>query len=705
MVSVQADVVCIIRGLEHTDIEYIRINSYGVYDKDTEDPHPTYGTTYGTRGDEARKRLDGQITTDIPSGTYHKQLQIPETIEDSALGQHDQRSWSALDWTDLISHEPKDHSGLEPQSGSRTTASPGASLPSNEGWMEQSTIVGSEALPKALVQFDTKGGAVGASEPSERPDESLPDFKDTTSSRWDLEEATVTIEESRPAASRTERPKRYEKPVIVQRPYVLTQDASYRRNRDRSVVYHQQREDRELKKHRIFFKPKGIGSLNPLIIHGDGGNEIPPSRVRVSTEQMRDENRNHHQDTRSVDRRDEKTSQAFVDPYQSIGANPPQPVNQDSLSSFNPEPHVLVHSETGSTPDEPAHFLSRMLVKWYHFSSYTIWEILFEWYHSGSKLLWPRQCGKPLYVDVSPNEADAAVSYAQHISRPASVSISSVTSSRASAGTSLQSSPSQPAYSETSAEENTSSPTTTRPIVGANVPRLPPGTKLFLLMCVNTGPYQIKLAQVELTNVGNDETLFRRIREEYKAMRGTLMRNPFRIARKVEYVKFGLIRRHKSGECVGNYQTNSIPTLKEVIQREYAFSPCPPLIGPMPIQSHLFMHSFLNPGDHSGSMAVGQLPKKVGRKLRCTGLTGQLSDPSTMPFGWGIYIVEGLNTTLVVWLLGAGLLFVFLLTAVWTTVNDDVQSGMGIGQFALAFLALLLTTAAVKESNTLPAFG
>ncbi|KAK8054626.1 hypothetical protein PG994_009693 [Apiospora phragmitis] len=122
----------------------------------------------------------------------------------------------------------------------------------------------------------------------------------------------------------------------------------------------------------------------------------------------------------------------------------------------------------------------------------------------------------------------------------------------------------------------------------------------------------------------------------------------------------------------------------------------------MPIQSHLFMHSFLNPGDHSGRVAVKQLPKKVGRKLACS---GPLSDPSAIPFGWGIYIVEGLNTILVVWLLGAGLLSIFLLTTAWTAVNNDAQGGMGIGQFALAFLALLLTTAAVKESNTLPAFG
>ncbi|KAK7995013.1 hypothetical protein PG990_013786 [Apiospora arundinis] len=136
---------------------------------------------------------------------------------------------------------------------------------------------------------------------------------------------------------------------------------------------------------------------------------------------------------------------------------------------------------------------------------------------------------------------------------------------------------------------------------------------------------------------------------------------------------FNLVRLNKSGECVGNYKANSIPSFKEVEKREYAYSPCPPLIGPMPIQSHLFMHSFLNPGDHSGSLAVQQLPKKVGTRLACT--TGHMNGNANAiepPFGWGIYIVEGLNVTLIVWLLGAGLLSIFLLATVWATAYNDV---------------------------------
>ncbi|KAK8062906.1 hypothetical protein PG997_015003 [Apiospora hydei] len=564
----------------YRDPRYIIINSHGVPDKATADPHPSYGTNYG-----GRRRLDAQSNTGFPGGSYDKQLQIPAIKEDAALVPPDQKHWSALDWVHLIPTDPENHGGREPQSGSRSEADTATYLPSNKEWLDQSTIEGSEIPPETRGQFKTKGGTARSSGTQTQPDGSLPAFKDIMSRRSDLGRSTLVDEKSRHLASSTESRESYERPVIIQRPYVLTQVASSKRNRDCTAVYHQQREDRKLKKQRISFKPKGTGSRNPRTIQGDEGNEIPTSRVGERMDQMHDEDRIHRQNIRDVDRPDEKTSQFFVEHYRETGASPPQPVKEDLLSSSNPEPHVLVHSETQSTPNEPTHFIFKMWANWCDFSSYTIWKMLFEWYHSGLKLLWPR------------------------------------------------------------------------------------------------------------------------IRETYNIMRGPLMRNPFRVAKKVEYVKFDLIHRHKSGECVGNYQTDSIPTLKEVIQREYAFSPCPPLIGPMPIQSHLFMHSFLNPGDHSGNMAVKQLPKKVGRKLRCTGLTDQRSDPGAMPFGWGIYIVEGLNTTLVVWLLGAGILAIFLLAVVWTAANNDVQGGMGIGQFALAFLALLLTTAAVKESNTLPAFG
>ncbi|KAK8036151.1 hypothetical protein PG993_008765 [Apiospora rasikravindrae] len=611
-------------------------DAHGVHDKDTADPHPSYGIPYGTRGDQARKTSDAQSTNDFPGGTYYKKLHIPATIEDNvALAPHDQRHSAALAWVNLIRHDPEDHSGGESQAESRSEAKEGTYLPSNEKSLAQLITKRSETTPESLRQLETVGNTMEASGIQSPPHEAKLASKGSMSFASDRD--TGTIKNSRSPASSTDRGKRSVRPIIIQQPQVSTQVAAGKRNRERVVVYHGERERREFRRQRIPIKLKGSGSPSPRITYGKDG-DPPPTIVGESQERIRHEQHKRLQDIQNAHRSDEKPLLAFEDPVSNLPATSQQPVISDSVISPNPKSRIPVLSENASKSRGSSCSISEMLLK----------------------------CAT-------------------------------------SAGTSVQSSPGQPAYSETSTEEPNRSAANIPPIVGASVPILRPGTKLFLLMCVNTGPFQIKLSQVELTTVGNDETLFRQIREAYNAMRGPLMRNPFRIAKNVEYVKFDLIHRHKSGECVGNYQTNSIPTLKEVMQREYAFSPCPPLIGPMPIRSHLFMHSFLNPGDHSGSTAVKQLPKKVGKRLRCT--SSQPSDPSASPFGWGIYMVEGLNTTLVVWLLGAGLLATFLFTTVWTVANNDIQSGMGIGQFALAFLALLLTTAAVKESNTLPAFG
>ncbi|CAJ2501479.1 Uu.00g043320.m01.CDS01 [Anthostomella pinea] len=171
-------------------------------------------------------------------------------------------------------------------------------------------------------------------------------------------------------------------------------------------------------------------------------------------------------------------------------------------------------------------------------------------------------------------------------------------------------------------------------------------------------------------------------------MRGTFRKNLFVVPKSVEYVKFDLINRRKTGAGVGNYEKISIPSIKDVMAGEYAFSPCPPSIGSVPIQSHLFMHSFIDPGDHIGQKSVMRLPKKVGKKLICR---GPLDHDTALLYGWGIYIVEELNEEAVAYFLTVVMVIILAVTMPWSSVKQDTQGGMGIGQFALAFTALFLT--------------
>ena len=143
--------------------------------------------------------------------------------------------------------------------------------------------------------------------------------------------------------------------------------------------------------------------------------------------------------------------------------------------------------------------------------------------------------------------------------------------------------------------------------------------------------------------------------------------------------------RHKSRECVGNIEVDSIPSIKEVYNGEYAYRPCPPDIGKYPVHPQVFMHSFFEPGDHTGSAVINRLPKKLHGELSCA------VDLGSLPVGWGVYIVEGFNWGLIrIFVVGA-VVVTLLLTVIWSTVMQDVQGGTGIGQYSAAIIAIVVT--------------
>ncbi|KAK0750882.1 hypothetical protein B0T18DRAFT_485608 [Schizothecium vesticola] len=161
-------------------------------------------------------------------------------------------------------------------------------------------------------------------------------------------------------------------------------------------------------------------------------------------------------------------------------------------------------------------------------------------------------------------------------------------------------------------------------------PFLPAGTKKYMLLCVKTsGPRGIpqrKLANVDVTDIECGAEMFQRLRNAYYVLRPR--RNPFFVPKTMHYVKFQLLFLQKSGECIGAYEVDSIPSRNEVIKQEYAFSPCPPRIGKLPLPPDIFMHGFLDPCDHLGPMAVELLPKKLWSQLRWDARANDRVEPS-----------------------------------------------------------------------------
>ncbi|KAI1263912.1 hypothetical protein F5Y18DRAFT_437130 [Xylariaceae sp. FL1019] len=302
------------------------------------------------------------------------------------------------------------------------------------------------------------------------------------------------------------------------------------------------------------------------------------------------------------------------------------------------------------------------------------------------RLLWPRltqgmRCGQPLYIDAPESCQQAAVDFAQDASDKTNTIQVSRSASSPNRDYSAFPSPLTRASTSVTSSSDPPSPLQARTGSTFRAPDLAAGTKKYLLLCVNTATYQIQLAQIDVTDVLDDALLYSHIRRTYSDMRGSLRNNRLVSPKTIEYIKFELVHRNRTGECVGNYQKDSIPGLDEVMRKEYTFRPCPPRIGALPIQPHLFMHSFHNQGDHLGGLTVQQLPKKVGRRLKCT---SQPRDPLDIPYGWGIYIVEGLNTFFASLLLAGILVVTTLIVSLWSVLKADVQGGTGIGQYALA---------------------
>ncbi|VBB73728.1 Putative protein of unknown function [Podospora comata] len=219
---------------------------------------------------------------------------------------------------------------------------------------------------------------------------------------------------------------------------------------------------------------------------------------------------------------------------------------------------------------------------------------------------------------------------------------------------------------------------------------IPAGTKKFLLLCVNIrstmGRRLTKLVNVDVTDVANDGEMFQRLNNAYHATRTASAWNPFVKPKTMQYIRFQLLFLQKSGEVVGSYEANSIPSTQEVMKQEYSFRPCPPKIGDLPMPPHIFMHMFLDPGDHLGLMAVELLPKKLWAELRWH---RHLNSSANIPGGWGFLMVEGIRDDLVRVLVVVLLILVTILVATWSAVMNDVQGATGLGQYCLALLAIV----------------
>jgi len=106
------------------------------------------------------------------------------------------------------------------------------------------------------------------------------------------------------------------------------------------------------------------------------------------------------------------------------------------------------------------------------------------------------------------------------------------------------------------------------------------------------------------------------------------------------------------------------------------------------------MHYLTTPGTkHDHSIWGPSLPHKLGEPLLSASPIDYRSD------FWGIYIVEGLNWTLIVVLMVVCAILGVVTSAIYWAITTDGQTALAIGAYAGTLQAMAFTLFIVMKSN------
>ncbi|KAH7322667.1 hypothetical protein B0I35DRAFT_426223 [Stachybotrys elegans] len=195
----------------------------------------------------------------------------------------------------------------------------------------------------------------------------------------------------------------------------------------------------------------------------------------------------------------------------------------------------------------------------------------------------------------------------------------------------------------------------------------------YVLACIPLGRWVSKLRQPEACMINSDQDFFSLLRIEYFASRTSRLFLGLRRVKAINFVKMELFQ-----DSIADIR--SCPSLPpEELKTQYLYDPMPADIVP-PIGPNVLVHLF----DHPSHAAVlpllyKRIPKKLQEKLVPCVVKGS-------SLGWGIEVKEGLNM-FVFFLCGcAGFILCLAAAISWTVGRSDIQGGVGIGSFMMAFV-------------------
>ncbi|MCJ1264418.1 hypothetical protein MMC22_004289 [Lobaria immixta] len=212
------------------------------------------------------------------------------------------------------------------------------------------------------------------------------------------------------------------------------------------------------------------------------------------------------------------------------------------------------------------------------------------------------------------------------------------------------------------------------------------GTEKYLELCLNTGEYDVSLAEIAISrnqqSIDNDGQLFQEIRKRYQKTRGIIKTPNFHLFKPVDvhFVEFCF----EDGDVGILKSPLSFPLEKDIQSKEWEFCSCPcPLKDPPPMPANVFLHHLNSKRTHPRRTWLDRLPKKLNHSIH------QNPDPSSthigwQAHGWGVQIIEGPNGKAMLWLTVVNVLTSLAAALSWGFVKSDVQGACGIGGFMLA---------------------
>ena len=205
----------------------------------------------------------------------------------------------------------------------------------------------------------------------------------------------------------------------------------------------------------------------------------------------------------------------------------------------------------------------------------------------------------------------------------------------------------------------------------------------FFELCVNTSKNTKRLAELRwASGTYDDHSFFLHLRRKYREKRGMgTIRHLLLCPKSINYVRFALER---VTQRVHIFETSSYPPQHKVDADEWAYSPAPPDPEP-PVTSEFFIHLLTDcPGDlelpTKSRLWLNRLPRKRHSSMEDS------ADELTM--GWGVHVVEGLDTTLMLILLNAAFIMFLSFLIAYHVVYQDWASTSALGSFFIATLTL-----------------